>query len=127
MKSVTQQYELTFILGEKVSPEEGQKKAESVKALIEKLGGTNQKEELWGRRELAYIIKRNRSGFYITLWIDFPTNKIPELEQELRFDESVIRFLTTKAYTSAQPGTLYPVAEEKPEKGSRDRDKDEKT
>lgn len=129
MKGGMQQYELTFILGEKATPEEGKSKTESVTKLIKKLGGTVTKEESWGRRELAYEIKRNRSGFYVTLWMDFPGEAINALERELRFDEAIIRFLTTKAYTTAQPGTLYPVAEsDKPEKtGGRDRgDKEEK-
>jgi small subunit ribosomal protein S6 len=128
MQSTAQQYELTFILGEKTTQEDGVSKTKFVADLIKKLGGSVTKEELWGRRELAYEINRNRTGFYVTLWFDLPGSELKNLERELRFDESFIRFLTTKAYTTAQPGTLYPVAEaekEKPEK--RGREKEEKS
>lgn len=112
MKSTTNQYELTFILGEKATQEDGVAKTTAVKDLIKKFEGSVSKEELWGRRELAYEIKRNRSGFYVTLWFEIPPKNLKAFEQELNFDESVIRFLVTKAYTTAQAGTLYPVVEE---------------
>ena len=105
-------FELTFILDEKATPESGQMKTAELKTAIEALGGSLTKEEHWGRRELAYPIKRNRSGLYVTLWLDLPSTKLKALDEQLRFDESIIRSLVTKAYTSAQPGTLYPLSEE---------------
>jgi small subunit ribosomal protein S6 len=124
-KSSTLSYELTFILGETATEVEGTAKTKEITEQIKKLEGTVTKDEQWGRRELAYPIGKNRSGFYVTLWFDAPGAAVKPLEQSLRFDESVIRFLTTKAYTEAQPGSLYPVVEEeKPEKGSR-KDKSE--
>lgn len=105
-------YELTFILEEKADQEVTQKKTTFVSQLVTKFGGKVTKEESWGRRELAYPIKRNRTGFYVTLWFDLPADQVKPLEQELRFDEQIIRSLVTKAYLTAQPGTLSPVAEE---------------
>ena len=119
MKNSIQQYELTIILDEKAAQEQATAKADAIKALIKKLEGTVTKDEFWGRRELAYEIKGNRSGFYVTLWFDAPTSALIPLERELRFDESILRFLTTKAYTEAQPGTLYPVVEEEKERKPR--------
>jgi ribosomal protein S6 len=112
----TKQYELTFVLGEAASSKEGTAKTTWAESFIAQHKGTVSKVEAWGRRELAYPIGKNRSGYYVTLWFEAPTTIITPLEQALRFDEEVIRFLTTTAYTSAQPGTLYPVVEEKPEK-----------
>lgn len=128
MKSDSQNYELTFILGEKTTEEDGQKKFETVKELITNAGGTVTKQELWGRRELAYEIQHNRTGFYITIWFQINGSELKDMEQELRFDESIIRFLTTKAYTEAEPGTLYPVADEEKESAKATRgNKEEKT
>lgn len=107
-----QKYELTFILSEKEDLEKAQKKTTQIKETISKFGGTVEKEEIWGRRELAYKIKDNRSGVYVTLWFDLLKESVKPLEQLLQFDEKIIRSLITKAYTSAQPGTLYPVSEE---------------
>ena len=105
------QYELTFILGETADQKIGEAKTKEVTDLITQYKGEVSKQELWGRRELAYIIKKNRSGFYITLWFDIDSDQVKKLEQQLLFDESIIRSLITAAYTTAQPGTLYPVSE----------------
>lgn len=112
----TNQYELTFILGEKASQDTASAKTEELKKHIASLGGTIEKEEAWGRRELAYVIKRNRSGYYVTLWFDLPADQVKPLERHLRFDEDVIRSLVTKAYKNATPGSLYPVKEDEEEK-----------
>lgn len=114
------QYELTFILGEAATAEQGTAKTKEVSDLITKMGGSVEKDEQWGKRDLAYPINRNRSGLYVTLWFTLPGDQVRPLEQSLRFDETVIRSLVTKAYTTAQPGTLYPVPEEeKPSRGAR--------
>jgi small subunit ribosomal protein S6 len=121
--STTNQYEATFILGEDTTPEQAQAKTASVTEAIKGLGGSVSKHELWGKRELAYLIKRNRAGFYVTLWFDLPSKEVAALEKLLRFDESVLRSLVTLAYTTAQPGSLYPVTEEekqeKPARGTK--------
>lgn len=121
------QYEVTFILGEDTTPEQAQAVLKDLTTFLEKQGGKVTKHEAWGKRELAYVIKGNRAGFYLTFWADLPVDQIAALEKELRFNEQVIRSLVTKAYTTAQPGSLYPVAEEdeKPNKTKRTADKEE--
>jgi small subunit ribosomal protein S6 len=112
-------YEVTFILGEAATAEQATAKTKEVTALIEKFGGKVEKDEQWGKRELAYVIDRNRSGFYVTMWFSLSTKDVLAFERALRFDEAVIRSLVTKAYTSAQEGSLYPVPEEeKPARGA---------
>lgn len=116
---------MTFILNEKSDQGEGKKKVAELTLVIEKLGGSVTKEEMWGRRELAYSIKRNRTGFYTTLWFDLPPSAVKAVEQHLHFDEDVIRSLITKAYKEAQPGTLYQVTEEDKEEKSAKTSKEE--
>lgn len=108
----TQAYELTFILGEKTQPEQAKVKCEEIKKYIKDNGGEITREELWGRRDLAYEIKHNRSGIYITLWFNFPPKELIALNQHIRFDEEIIRSLITSAVEYAQPGSLYVVDEE---------------
>ncbi len=123
MSAPVKNYELTFILGETATPEiSTAKTAEITKAIVE-FGGTHTKDEQWGRRDLAYPIARNRSGLYVTMWFSLPTDQLKNLDRHLRFDESIIRSLVTIAYTSAQPGSLYPVVEE--EKKTRRSDREE--
>ena len=126
MPNSNPQYELTFILGEKANLEEGNAKTEVLKKFIADHGGEVTKEEPWGRRELAYPIKRNRTGYYVTLWFSLPEDQVRMLDEELRFDESIIRSLVTKAYITAQPGSLYPVVEEEKTEKTTGTLKDEK-
>ncbi len=105
-------YEVTFILGEEATEKDAQAKVAELEKYLGTLEGSITKTELWGRRELAYKIRRHRSGFYTTIWITLPAKQVATLEKQLRFDESVIRSLVTVAYTTAQPGSLYPVVEE---------------
>jgi small subunit ribosomal protein S6 len=112
MHTSLQAYEATFILGESALLEHATAKAAELTAYVTEHGGTVTRQELWGRRELAYAIKRNRTGFYVTMWFELPKQEVQPLEQHMLFDESIIRSMVTKAYTSAQEGSLYPVVVE---------------
>ncbi len=48
----------------------------------------------WGRRRLAYPIRKKNAGFYVQLLHKSPTDMIPKLEQAFKLDEDVIRHLT---------------------------------
>jgi small subunit ribosomal protein S6 len=50
----------------------------------------------WGRKRLAYPIKKGKSGFYIIFHFTSPREYITKFERTLRLDENVIRFLTIK-------------------------------
>jgi small subunit ribosomal protein S6 len=118
---MTQSYEVTFILGEAADEAAAQAKLAQLTTYVGTLEGAVTKSELWGRRELAYPIARNRSGFYVTFWAELPKQAVIALEKEIKFDESIIRSLVTKAYTSAEPGSLTFVPEEEKETKGRGR------
>ena len=52
--------------------------------------------EKWGRKRLAYPIKKGKSGYYIIYRFTSPREYITKFERTLRLDEIVIRFLTIK-------------------------------
>ena len=47
----------------------------------------------WGRRRLAYAIRKKNAGFYVQLLHKSPTDIVPKLEQMFKLDEDVIRHL----------------------------------
>ena len=53
------------------------------------------KLEHWGRRQLAYPIKRRESGYYVIAYLTVDPKGLPEYERALKLDESVIRYLVT--------------------------------
>jgi small subunit ribosomal protein S6 len=51
--------------------------------------------DVWGRRRLAYIIRKQREGQYVYLQTQMPPTFTSELERNLRFLEPVLRFIVT--------------------------------
>lgn len=72
-------------------------KAESrVKKIIDENGGKIVKTDNWGKRKLAYIIKKQEFAVYVFYIVDMPGENVSKLEQTLNITDEVIRFLITK-------------------------------
>jgi small subunit ribosomal protein S6 len=61
---------------------------------IAKNGGEVVNIDRWGRRRLAYAIKKKNAGFYVQILHKSPTDIVSKLEQAFKLDEDVIRYLT---------------------------------
>ncbi|MCL5267537.1 MAG: 30S ribosomal protein S6 [Bacteroidetes bacterium] len=62
--------------------------------LVTKNGGEVTSIDRWGRRRLAYTIRKKNAGYYVQMLHNSPTDIIPKLEQMFKLDEEVIRHLT---------------------------------
>jgi small subunit ribosomal protein S6 len=58
-------------------------------------GGVIEKVDVWGKRRLAYPIKKQRDGQYVLLKVQMAPTFGTELDRNLRFTEPVIRYLVT--------------------------------
>ncbi len=47
----------------------------------------------WGRRQLAYQIKKRDIGYYVVSRFVTETGKLPEFERSLKLDDGVLRYL----------------------------------
>jgi len=56
-------------------------------------GGSVNKTDLWGKRKLAYAIRKQREGQYVLFDINYAPKYGIELERNLRLYEPVMRFL----------------------------------
>ncbi len=61
---------------------------------IPKNGGEVTSVDRWGRRRLAYAIKKKTAGFYVQIFHKSPTDIVPKLEHVFKLDEDIIRYLT---------------------------------
>ena len=68
---------------------------EKVKGWIGEAGGSTDKVDVWGRKRLAYRIKKQRDGQYVLFNITLPPATTAALDQNLRFLEPVIRYMIT--------------------------------
>jgi len=68
---------------------------EKVKGWITEKGGSVENVDNWGRRRMAYVIKKQREGQYILITAKMEPSFTSELERNLRFIETVVRFMIT--------------------------------
>jgi small subunit ribosomal protein S6 len=47
----------------------------------------------WGKRQMAYAIKRHETGYYLAEQFEAASAVLPEFERAIKLEESVIRFL----------------------------------
>jgi small subunit ribosomal protein S6 len=66
---------------------------EKVKGWISDSGGSVDKVDVWGRRKLAYIIKKQREGQFVLLNMTMNPTATAELQRNLRYQETLLRHM----------------------------------
>jgi small subunit ribosomal protein S6 len=81
---------------------------------VTSLGAEVIKMENWGKRRLAYDIRKQREGTYAVLEVSAEPSTVKEFERQLRLNESVLRFLSTRVPVrkKARPAKTQEVVEE---------------
>lgn len=54
------------------------------------------KTDNWGKRKLAYPIKKHESGIYVFYSLSIPAESVRKIETTLNITDEVIRFLITR-------------------------------
>lgn len=62
-------------------------------ALIQIAGAEAPQVNHWGKRTLAYPIKKHETGYYVVAKFECETASLPEFERAIKLEESVLRFL----------------------------------
>ena len=83
-------YELMVILDPDLEERTIAPSLERFLSVVTKAGGTY-KSEIWGRRRLAYEIKKQIEGIYAVIDIDAEPAAVAELDRQLNLNESVLR------------------------------------
>ena len=68
---------------------------EKVKGWVTESAGTVDKVDVWGRKRLAYLVRKQREGQYVLFNVTLPATATAALDQNLRFQEPVIRYMIT--------------------------------
>jgi small subunit ribosomal protein S6 len=89
-------YELLVIFSTTLSDEEEKAQASQVEELIKHEKGTIHLIDHWGKRKLAYSIKKQRQGYYEWLYFELDPSRIAEIDRKLKMSETILRFLTFK-------------------------------
>lgn len=67
---------------------------EKVERIISNNGGKINELDRWGKKRLAYEIKKRQYGYYVEFLFDAPNNLISVLDREYGLDENILRYLT---------------------------------
>ena len=106
------------------------KAEDRVKKIVTDNGGKVVSADNWGKRKLAYDIKRNEHAVYVFYTVELPGESVMKVESTLNITDEVIRFLITRpdlkaaAKAEAQKAEKAAKAAERGE--SSDTAKDEK-
>lgn len=89
-------------------------------------GGKVVSTDNWGKRKLAYPIKKNEHAVYVFYTVELPGGSVNKVESTLNITDEVIRFLITrpdlKAIAKAEAEKVA-----KAKKAEKDSDKEDKT
>ena len=91
-------YELVCILDPQVGEGQYEQLVEKYEALLEENGGQVARIDKWGLRRLAYTstsLKNRHQGYYVLYQFAAEPTAIEGLEQTLKLDEVVLRYLVT--------------------------------
>ena len=87
-------YETIFIVQIDLPTDELSSLIERYRAIVTALKGTIIKVEKWGKRKLAYEIKKQSNGFYVMIDFAGKSAIIDELERNFKIDDKVLKFMT---------------------------------
>lgn len=93
------QYETVFLISPNLEEEETTKIITQMADIISKKEGKMIKEDRWGKRKLAYPVKKFEEAFYVFFHYEGAPDVPFELERRFKQTEVILRFLTVRKET----------------------------
>ncbi len=108
-------YELAVVVNATIDDEARAAVVDKAKALIERFGGTIANVDEWGKKRLAYEIKKMKEGFYYFIQFEADVTAPAEIEQRMRIMDGVLRYLIVRQDDEVQVAKKEVAAEPKKE------------
>ena len=89
-------YEILVIVDPRPTDEEVAALLAQLGEQLKGLGAEVTSVDNWGKRRLAYDMRKQREGTYAVFTVSAEAAMIREFERQLRLNESVLRFLSTR-------------------------------
>ncbi len=84
-------YELLAIFKPNLDAEEIDKAVEKISSTVSEFGGNVVSTDKTGRKKLAYDIQNFRDGFFTTMVLALPADKVAEFKRQLRLSDNILR------------------------------------
>ncbi len=104
-------YETIYIVNPTLDDDSLKEAIDKFSDLIKKLKGSIVKVNEWGKRKLAYEVKRFDKGHYVVLDFCALPKMVTELEKNLKLDDRILKYITVKIDENVDPKDL--VSKEK--------------
>lgn len=110
-------YEAVVVYDASLDDEKVHQQLEELKKLIVGRQGKILNVDEWGRRRLAYPIRKRENGYYVVVTFSLEnTEALPSLDRSLRLNDAVLRHMVVKvrpakkSIKTATPASEQPVA-----------------
>ncbi len=112
----TNVYESAVMINAALDDEQIESIISRIRETITNNGGEIREMENWGRKRLAYMVKKSKIGYYAIFRFNSPSNIIAKLERSYSLDENILRYLTIQLDNDAveylEKNKVIPVIEE---------------
>lgn len=89
-------YEGLFIVKPDLKEDDAKNVFKALNDLVVKNGGKIVKEEVWGKRQLAYPVKKFREGNYYKLDFESPSDAVAKVEAACKLNADIVRVMITR-------------------------------
>jgi small subunit ribosomal protein S6 len=93
---MNRKYELVYVVSPDATDDQVTELHTQVEGIVQRMGGTIEKTENWGRRRLAYEIGRHKEGTYVLEVINGTGEAMKEIDRRLKVYDHVIRHLVVR-------------------------------
>ena len=84
-------YELIYILQADLDEATLDVAVENIETLIKSNKGEITKTDRWGKRKLAYPIRKTNEGYYVLVNFDYEPENVAALKRTMGFNEQILR------------------------------------
>jgi small subunit ribosomal protein S6 len=93
---MNRKYELVYVVSPDATDEQVTELHTQVEGIAQRMGGSIDKTENWGRRRLAYEIGRHKEGTYVLEVLDGSGELMKEIDRRMRVIDQIIRHLVVR-------------------------------
>ncbi|OFW14252.1 MAG: 30S ribosomal protein S6 [Acidobacteria bacterium RIFCSPLOWO2_02_FULL_67_21] len=93
---MNRRYELVYVASPEATDDQLAELHGQIDAIVQRMGGTLEKTEHWGRRKLAYVIGHHKEGNYVLDVIIGSGELLKEIDRRLKVIDLVIRHLVVR-------------------------------
>jgi small subunit ribosomal protein S6 len=89
-------YQSVLILKPDLDESQVEQSIEKITSIISKFGGAILKLDNWGKKRLAYRVKKNKFGYYLNIYHTCEQGNVPALEKEYQLYDLIIKYLVIR-------------------------------